>query len=325
MASLRIVRASASVLVTLVLLSSCNRQRAAVQYARELVNAGEFERALELMNRFDRHGNAPELDALRGRVLSLVPSTMVDGMFLMNATVDGLDDPDLRRDLFFFFLDSDQLSRAGQLVSGERLGPDRFFRQDNVILRAGYKCLESPDIEKARRIRQLAAEKKDEAQSGAARESADTLALLCLGHLLKRVGAEADVSWVLDAKKSEALIGRSPARASLTEMAKAFVDIYQNGGQRGRCEAAARLFLLPAAGAPDREECLRQFPSSLLLRRVWPVSLAGLDMERSGPMLFDDSAFFPVYIPHPEFDVKMEESLSPEPGGPEVAPSRAPP
>lgn len=311
-----LVRSAVSVALLLLVLSgaSCNRQKAAVRYARDLVQAGEFERALELLNRFDQHGNAPELNALRGRVLSLVPSTMVDGMFLMNSTVDELDDPELRRDLFVFFVDTDQLSRAGQLVSGERLGPDRFFRQDNVILRSAYKCLESPDIEKARRIRQLATEKKDEAQAVAARDSADTLALLCLGRSLKRLGAEADVSWVLDAKKSDALIGRSPAKALLTETAKAFLDIYRNGGARGRCEAAARIFVLSGPEIPVREECLKHFPESLLLRRVWPVSLAGLDMERSGPMLFDDRPFFPVYVPRPELEVEENESLTPEPG-----------
>ena len=316
------------------LFSGCDRQRAVVDYAEDMLEAGEFERALELINRVDSIHNTPELDAMRGTILSLEPSTMVDGIFLMNRTVDGLDDPRLRRNLFQLYLDTKLYTNAGQLVSGERVGPEKFFRRDIVRMRSVMRCFEYPDPASAKKLLEDLPRKEEKSDEffAPARDSSRLFALLCLGRGIRNASKEADLYWVLDSTKRDEKVKSLPAysRPQVEGLVATFQELMtvpedDDLARRNRCEMMARMgsedVSLPPPDAVQQElsECRKSYPGSLVLRRIWPANLDGLNAEKGGPMLFDESPFFPVYVPRPEFEPVAEDSL-PDPNYPVIRP-----
>lgn len=314
-------------------MAGCDRQRAIVDYAKDLVEAGEYERALELLNQVDSIRNRPELDALRGTILSLEPATMVDGIFLMNRSVDALDDAVLRQNLFQAYIDTGLYARAGNLVSGERVGPDKFFRSDIVHLRSALRCYENPDPVQAGKLLEDRSLKKDHDPFLAPlQNSMQFYALLCLAKGIRNVSGESDLYWVLDDAKRDAKLKSIPAstRPRLEGLMTPFLELLaasksDDAARRNRCEMLARMGNENAFSSPpesvrqELEECKKSYPGSLVLRRIWPVNLEGLNAERGGPMLFDESPFFPEYVPRPEFEPSPEDSL-PDPAYPAIGP-----
>lgn len=323
-------KAIAGILLLWMAATGCDGQRAVLDYAEDMLQAGQFERALELINRIDSLQNSAEVDALRGTILSLEPATMVDGMFLMNRVVDELDDPDLRRDLFVLYLDTGLYEHGANLVSGERVGPERFFRRDIVRLRSAIRCLQQPNADRAGKILEdlPAGNETSDRYDAAVRSHARFLALLCLGQGIRNRTEEKNLFWIMDEAKRNEVLQKTPvyARAGLQSLIAAFVDLMnvpENDvvAEQNRCEMIARMGPdLPDAETALREElgeCKRRYPGSLVLRRVWPADLEGLNAMRGGPMLFDESPFFPEYVHRPEFEPVAEDSL-PDPQYPAI-------
>lgn len=305
----------------------CDQQRAAVEDARELVDAGEFELALDHISRIDSSHATPAVDAIRGAILSLEPATMTEGMFLMNNTVDVIDDAALRYHLFSFYLDTSLFYKAKELVSGERIGPERFFRKDMLRLRSAIKCFEYPTAEAAlKMVEDLKV--ADDSFMGSTKEKAEQmyrytqdgarfLALRCLSHGIRSLSKNENLYWLLlDEDQRKSIIEKLPNRIQVEKLVIAFVELIsvdKNDATqyRNRCDMLFRLGpkneIETSTGEisiqlqTEMRDCKNQFLGSFTIRRVWPISLEGIDNEQGAYLLFDESPFFPEYVARPEY------------------------
>ena len=325
------------------LVIQCSHERAVVGYAKQMLYDGKFERALELINRVDSLHNSADIDGVRGRILSLEPATMVDGMFLMNKVVDELDQGDLRKELFQFYLDTGLDAKAADLVSGERIGPELFFRRDMVGLRSVVRCFELPSILAAKQIIETTTSSKEEPTINSAyvKDDAYFFAMQCLAKGIRDRSNDFHLYWLLDSQAEEARVKALPvmqqsaikpfvAEFSLLFFAHDDSSNSENQKQdpvfinqlRNRCQMLARLgqpqnlfsdeWLSADAAQKWNQaiaDCKTRFPGSLVLHRSWPIDLTSVDSVRSGAILFDESVFFPPYNPRAEFEPLAEDSL----------------
>ncbi|MBW7857988.1 MAG: hypothetical protein H3C43_06820 [Leptonema sp. (in: Bacteria)] len=307
----------------LFLFSSCDQQRAAIDDAKELVEAGDFELALDHISRIDSSHTTPAIEAMRGAILSLEPATMIDGMFLMNRSVDLIDDAPLRYHLFLFYLDASLLYKAKELVSGERIGPERFFRKDMLRLRSAVKCFEYPNSDAAlKMVEELnvadeSTDKMSEKMYRYTQNGARFLALRCLADGIRSLSKSDNLYWLLDENQRQATIQTLPNRVLVERLVSAFVELVSVDKAnrvdfRNRCDMLFRLgpkdVIESSTGEisiqlqTEMRECKKEFPGSFTIRRVWPISLDGIDDEQGASLLFNEKPFYPDYEPRPEYE-----------------------